>query len=94
MSSLLDGLTLLIGPCLLSQISVEEVKYSNADDLAQYDYPPRVIAHMMPTENSEQCTVTFQVTGMNKPFNIPINLIKTKTCLANRSTSGELFQTF
>ena len=62
----------------LIQLSEEDVDYQKPEDLTLYDYPPRVIFQMTPSENSEPCTIQFGVTGMTKQigFQFPLRGIK------------------
>ena len=59
------------------QFSEEDVDYSNAAALTQYDYPPRIIFEMMPSENAESSRLLFKLTGMEKPVLFNVSLLKT-----------------
>ena len=63
--------------CLV-QLSEEDVDYSNAAALTLYDYPPRIIFDMMPSENAESSRLQFKLTGMEKPVLFNVSLPKTR----------------
>ena len=69
-------------------MSQEDVDYSNAAALTQYDYPPRVIFEMTPSENAKPSSLQFQLTGVETPVRFEVSLLK--TIAVTPSHQGEL----